>query len=269
MAITIGADPEFFISLDGVSPASIFGLIPGTKKEPHKVNGGAIQVDGMAAEFNIEPSSDKESFIDNLFGVRKILMEFLPDYKIFPEPVGYFDQSFLDSLPKEATELGCDPDFNAYNGCNPNAVPTPEEGMRTAGGHVHIGGVGTGENTTENSYDMARMARLMDRHLGIFSLLWDKQDKRRLLYGKAGAFRVKPYGMEYRTLSNSWTFHEELCSFVFDQTQVAVNAYMNGEDVEPEIEEIINLSSRDQIEAVDPVMFKKVTEIVGGLNNVY
>ena len=53
---TIGSDPEVFLK-DGDNPASAHGLLPGTKEQPHKTVGGAVQVDGMAAEFNTDPCS--------------------------------------------------------------------------------------------------------------------------------------------------------------------------------------------------------------------
>jgi hypothetical protein len=45
----------------------------------------------------------------------------------------------------------------------------------------------------------------------------DKGDLRKQLYGKAGAFRPKPYGAEYRVLSNFWVFDTKLTGWVYDQ----------------------------------------------------
>ena len=43
------------------------------------------------------------------------------------------------------------------------------------------------------------------------------------MYGKAGAFRPKTYGVEYRTLSNAWLFSKKLQSFVYRGVQRAVD----------------------------------------------
>ena len=51
--ITVGADPELFVK-KGRSFQSAYGMIPGTKQKPKKVIKGAVQVDGMALEFNID-----------------------------------------------------------------------------------------------------------------------------------------------------------------------------------------------------------------------
>ena len=53
MNILIGADPELFVKKDGVV-VSGHDLIQGTKADPFPVQDGAVQVDGMALEFNIE-----------------------------------------------------------------------------------------------------------------------------------------------------------------------------------------------------------------------
>jgi hypothetical protein len=44
------------------------------------------------------------------------------------------------------------------------------------------------------------------------------------LYGKAGAYREKSYGVEYRTLSNFWVFDERLSDWVWKNTERAVKA---------------------------------------------
>jgi len=46
---------------------------------------------------------------------------------------------------------------------------------------------------------------------------------RRELYGKAGAMRPKPYGWEYRSLSNFWVFIPEFTSWIWNATQASLN----------------------------------------------
>lgn len=58
----------------------------------------------------------------------------------------------------------------------------------------------------------------MDLFLGVGSVLLDKDTKRRALYGKAGAMRMKKFGCEYRVLSNFWIFDDELIRWVFNNT---------------------------------------------------
>ena len=61
MQLLLGADPEAFVVLkDGGIPVSAHGLLPGTKDKPFPVEKGAVQVDGMAAEFNIEPAATED-----------------------------------------------------------------------------------------------------------------------------------------------------------------------------------------------------------------
>jgi len=53
--ILVGCDPEYFVKKNGIFQ-SAHGLIMGDKKNPQKVRNGAVQVDGMAVEFNIDPA---------------------------------------------------------------------------------------------------------------------------------------------------------------------------------------------------------------------
>jgi hypothetical protein len=52
MQVSVGADPEVFVRNAEGEPVPACGLIPGTKAEPHRVDSGAVQVDGLALEFN-------------------------------------------------------------------------------------------------------------------------------------------------------------------------------------------------------------------------
>lgn len=229
MTVLVGADPEIFVRNKKGQLRSAHGLIPGTKKEPYKVKNGAVQVDGMALEFNIDPADTKEAFIHNVGSVMRQLGDMVPDYDLHVVPSVRFHWRHLAAQPKEALELGCEPDFNAYTEQEtpkPNANTT----LRTAAGHVHVGFCEDADpRDPEHFQRCVTLVKVMDAFLGVPSLNWDSDQKRRTLYGKAGAFRPKPYGVEYRTLSNAWLKRPELVGFVFDATQNAVNFLRSGE----------------------------------------
>ena len=73
-----------------------------------------------------------------------------------------------------------------------------------------------------------QITRQLDYFLGIPSILLDKDKKRRPSYGNAGSFRPKPYGLEYRVLSNFWIKKKEYMEFVFSQTKEAFDLFVNG-----------------------------------------
>jgi len=94
MEILIGADPELFVSLGG-KLVSAHNLIPGTKMAPHPVNNGAVQVDGMALEININPASTSKEFCKNILSVLKQLKEMIPSYEFVIEPAVHFEERYL------------------------------------------------------------------------------------------------------------------------------------------------------------------------------
>lgn len=235
--ILVGADPELFMKNGNTGEfvsAHENGCgqrVPGTKWEPFKVPFGAIQVDGTALEFNIDPANTVDEFVHNIQNVRATLEEYVPGYNVVAEPVAIFDQNYFTwEIPSHAQELGCNPDFNGWT-YKSNPRPDPQgKPIRTASGHIHIG---WGDNFDVEDKDhfvhCCRVARQMDYYLGIHSLLWDKDGTRRELYGKAGAFRPKPYGMEYRVLSNRWLNSEALMRWVYNTVQVGMTDALAGD----------------------------------------
>lgn len=221
MNILVGCDPEVFVKDSNGNLVSAWNMIPGTKKAPHPVEKGAVQVDGMALEFNINPAANEEEFISNTFYVMEQMKKMIP-HELFISPVAHFGYDMLKAQPAEALELGCDPDYNGWTG-DANPRPDGDRPFRTASGHVHVGWA-EGRNTLSGrSFDeAAAVARQLDFYLGIPSLFVDSDNTRRELYGKAGAFRNKPYGMEYRVLSNFWINSKELMGWVFRATKQAV-----------------------------------------------
>lgn len=221
----IGADPEFFLKRAG-ELVSAYGLVAGTKKNPLKVPLGAVQVDGMALEFNIDPAEDFKDFEKNITSVMDTLSKMVPGYEIFVNPVANFGESVIEAQPEEAKMLGCDPDFNAYTG-ELNPIPDAKMPFRTASGHIHIGWTDDPVDVNDASHFEAcrYLTKWLDLYLAVPSLLWDDGDGavRRKLYGKAGAFRPKPYGMEYRVLSNRWIDDPVRRKLVFSNTVEAIH----------------------------------------------
>lgn len=227
----IGADPEFFVKKFG-KLQSAHGLIPGTKERPFKVNKGAVQVDGMALEFNIDPAENYEQFEDNMSSVLTSITAMIPGYEVFVEPVADFGLEYISKQPKEASELGCSPDFNAYTKMA-NPRPDAQTPFRTASGHVHIGWTKEPVDIdNEGHLEACRaLTKALDVYLGIPSMVFDTDDRRRSLYGAAGAFRPKPYGMEYRVLSNKWITNPVLRKLVYHNTMDAIKATFDNPDV--------------------------------------
>jgi len=230
LGFMLGADPELFV-YRGDNPVSAHDLIPGTKANPYAVPGGAIQVDGTAAEFNINPAKTFDEFNDNIETVLQHLQEYLPDdCYLRPQSVVVWDSEYFETLPYTAIELGCMPDFDAWTGRrNPKPKLKSSPTLRTAAGHIHIG-------FTENAdcQDMQHilaaqeMIKLMDWHVGTWSCDADPDKIRRSLYGKAGACRYKTYGVEYRTLSNFWVMDYDLRLAVWNRTVDACEEFASG-----------------------------------------
>lgn len=250
--ILVGADPEFFVQQNGKF-VSAHGLVKGTKEEPTKVERGAVQVDGHALEFNINPAKDEEEFLLNINTVLATLKMMTPDYEHVITPVADFDPAYLASMPEEANELGCDPDYNGWTEMV-NEKPNADLPMRTASGHIHIGIVEDVDYKGIQHFMMsAAMAKQLDFYLGLPSLFFDSDTRRREMYGKAGAFRPKPYGMEYRTLSNAWLKSEELIRWAYKNAVEGVRNMFSGNYL-PEkygdIQEIINTSNKKEAERI-------------------
>lgn len=220
----IGCDPEVFVVNKAGEFIGAHGLIPGTKAEPFKVPDGMVQVDGMALEFGVDPCSTRKEFISKVNSVKGSLKKMLPKgYNIAVVPTALFSPEEMARAPAEALELGCDPDYSGYTMQLNPAPKLPKPNMRSAGGHVHIGwGAGFDRFATPFIEQCSTLAVELDYYLGAASLGWDSNTERRKIYGAPGAFRPKPYGMEYRSLSNQWIENDELIGFVFDNTVLAI-----------------------------------------------
>ena len=85
----------------------------------------------------------------------------------------------------------------------------------------------------------------MDLFLGLQSVVLDSDERRKELYGKAGAHRIKKYGVEYRVLSNFWIENKGLMKWAYQQTLKAIDFVNNNGIItnEQEIVDAINTSN--------------------------
>jgi len=223
--IYIGADPELFVRKDGEF-VSGHNLLPGTKYAPFPVKDGAIQVDGTALEFNVEPCTEAEEFVSKVKGIMGHISSVIklkdPKFQLAAMPVAYYTKDYFETIPDHAKELGCEPDYDAYTG-KPNPKPDAKVTFRTGSGHIHIGWTEDADpRNTEHLADCSMTVRQLDSCLYPMSLLWDDDRTRRKLYGNIGAFRPKHYGAEYRVLSNAWLSDDRLMTWVFNATKRAM-----------------------------------------------
>lgn len=232
MTILIGCDPELFVYTQTGVPVSAHDLLPGTKWEPFEVSNGAIQVDGVAAEFNIKPAATEEEFLHNIAKVEHDLLEKLLEKRkglvLRASPVIKFTRKQWNEIPESAKMLGCEPDWDAYS-LTHNVKPETNKFMRTGSGHIHISWGQTPNDVKKPCVNyVASLVHHLDYHLYPQSLLWDKDKERQELYGKPGAMRPKDYGVEYRTLSNRWVADEKTIRYVFRTAKLCTEKWMDG-----------------------------------------
>lgn len=236
--MTFGADPELFLFDHNIQKfISPDGLIPGTKEEPFKVSNGAVQQDGMAAEFNIDPAESLAEFRNNIEMVLVSLKSMLPKgVELVSRPAVVFDEDVWEKATDKAKELGCSPDYNAWTG-SVNPPPNPKKAssprLRTASGHLHIGWTSDMDSSCiEHVGHCTDLVKQLDWYLGPWSISVDSDPTRRELYGKAGAMRIKSYGVEYRVLSNFWVMNPTAMRTMWDRMQSAIWSMRQGPKAE-------------------------------------
>jgi hypothetical protein len=225
----IGADPEVFVQslvTDGRGravrwePTPAFGLFGGNKDKPNPMQGldeGYMFLeDNAALEFNIPPQATARGFSEAISRSKTWMQQNLLEQK----KLQYIDQNVLELAPKfqkdpRGKEVGCMADFDSYDNEGAQRKPFSADSLgntRYAGGHIHL------------AYNVDIVpafvaARFLDLYLSLPWIEYDKQGPRRTTYGKAGLFRAKSYGVEYRTMSNWWVWMPERI-----QEQIATTA---------------------------------------------
>lgn len=242
--LSLGSDPEFFIATrEGDIVSSQTARVKGRKERPKPMALGHIHRDNVLVEINVPQAYNCDEWVHNHVKVLDCAESEISDnYNLVTIASHIMDPGELVS--PEALIFGCEPDFNAWNGGEINPQPDPCTDLRSASGHIHYG-----LRHPEFELGLA-VVRAHDCILGVPSVLMDSDTERRKLYGKAGAYRPKPYGVEARCLSNFWMRNEKLMAWAWRNAKRAVDFANDVEDWSEfeVVQDILNNHDVDQAE---------------------
>lgn len=241
-SVTFGADPEAFLTRNGVVIGSEKILPPNSTNSTY---GDKVMRDGVQIELHPTarsyPSGTTQG-LGNVFSKLRSIISQVPDVKVCLKPVVEVSEEELSSLSDESKMLGCMPSQNIYGFKSPD-VDGKIFKIRSAGGHIHLGLENTRVYDPSNMIDFRlRLVPIFDIIVGNTCVLIDNdpsQRVRRKLYGRPGEYRTPSYGLEYRTLSNFWLRSPALAEFVFGMSNIVVGilntSLAGGEDLEGEL----------------------------------
>jgi hypothetical protein len=253
----IGADVEVFVQDKSTKEIiSAEGMVKGTKQHPYVFDDNphfATSLDNVLAEFGIPPATNKVEFYNYLQKSLAFINSTLPDHICTAIlPAAELDEKWLKT--RQARKFGCDPDFNAYTGQENERPYSRNYNLRSAGGHIHVGYSEAFDYEHFNDYtgdpERCEVVKALDLFLGVPSVLLEPDNKRKELYGKAGAYRPKPYGLEYRTMSNFYLQSKSLTYWAYQAVTDAFKWLNEGNTVEEgfgsHVAYIINHNDKDE-----------------------
>tara|TARA_B110000858_G_scaffold140270_1_gene159222 strand:- start:5070 stop:5912 length:843 start_codon:yes stop_codon:yes gene_type:complete len=221
----IGTDYEFGISKNG-EPISIVGKIGGTKNEPLDIgNGCARQEDNVNAEVTQPPVNNFKDFVKYIEYGLTTIKSMVPGHDLNFNSLEIYSDEELNTY--EAQVFGCESSFDVYaRGLSKPAMAT-NPNLRSAGFHIHFGN----DKIANNNQEMEKLVKLFDKYVTIPSMLLDPEKGRRELYGRAGEFRMKSYGLECRQLGSFFLSDFRLIEWVWEGVQKCITQYELGEDL--------------------------------------
>jgi hypothetical protein len=169
----------------------------------------------VLAEFAMKPAKSKKEWLANLRECLTIYADMVRPYKLKLLNCVEFPENQLQH--EDARKAGCAPDSCAYE-MKQKEPPKEliESGtLRSCGGHIHLGS----ELLASDGPEPVLAVYMLDFFVGVPAVLLDRDAsaaRRRSLYGQAGRYRTKPYGLEYRSRSNFWLASPQLAGLVYD-----------------------------------------------------
>lgn len=222
MDFSFGCDPEFFLC-DGLRYVSAIGVVNGTRDKRVKKHGHQFFYDNVLAECSVAPAKTRLEAVENIGMALATYAEMVKPLRLNTKAAVVLPDNELRH--KDARKAGCNKEWSIYTR---KQIPIPsnmmkQSNLRTAGGHIHLGAT---NGPLQDQVHQPFVIYMLDLFLAVPALFVDKDQssiERRRMYGKAGSYRQKEYGIEYRPLSAFWLncpafvdLTYEICDFVLD-----------------------------------------------------
>ena len=227
MSFSFGADPEFILIDEKGNLKSAINVLKKDKKNKLRQGDNFFFYDNVLAECTVLPSESKREAIENIKNSLQSCAKLVSPYKLTTISSGEFNKSEL--LHPDAIKSGCDVEFCAYKlrtvSSKKIKKALKKSGLRTAGGHVHLG-----TQLGKSHETCIMLVRMLDLFLGISSLIIDQcpaSKIRRKLYGSAGRYRQPKHGVEYRSLGNFWLSSPILVELIYDISEFVIESTEN------------------------------------------
>jgi hypothetical protein len=293
----LGCDPEFFFA-DSKS-----GKVIGSEKILKKSDKErCLVIDGVQAELNPAPSFCRQLLAGSIqtcfIQLRNALKARGIDAVVKVDSLVDITQAELDSLSEGCQVFGCAPSTNIYsegeNKTSKIKVDAKKYLKRSAGGHIHLGNAFSTylnqtqfpehgeyaeyvkiakriEQALKKSPDI--MIAVLDIVVGNTCVLMDRSEgnkERRANYGRAGEYRLKPYGIEYRSLSNFWLRSYQLMSFVTGLCRFAVHCVSESTPENDYVKALFDAVPRkDIVKAINENNFELALENFKKLEDIF
>lgn len=201
--LMFGTDAEFFLadSKGSIVPAS--KVIPGTKAHPFKLEHGVCHPDGLSLEVGCPPADTPNGMLANLFAViQEVKDKFLDPAGVTIANKMEVRVTDVTGASKSDLEFGCGSEYhkNSSNMFKDSDL-SGTRNFRYSGFHIHIGYTRDQIDSFYSFTDAVRLINVLDRLVIANDL--DTSPRRSEQYGGIGAFRIKPYGIEYRCMDCS------------------------------------------------------------------
>lgn len=221
---SIGSDPELFFVKNGeVVPSEEVVELP-----VEGMNRSLVIRDGFQGELNPAPGACRQAsgtFIAMAF-LEAVRQAKLAGTEVSLKVGHVISDEVWKKTKPGVKKFGCSPTINSHE-TNFSRVTGLREKFRAAGGHIHFALLQSHKEVV--NYD--KLVTVMDIVLGNTCVMLDRDPdnaRRRKNYGRAGEYRVKSYGMEYRVPSNFWLKHYTLWSFVSQVGRHAIDIDSQG-----------------------------------------
>jgi len=228
--ITFGADPEFILH-ENNDPDKIVLFSSEHTRDYFGVSEAELGADYGLLEFRPDPAGTARKLVENVIQLHKLFSkDFGPSIKILQKEAVSFDHKrkrVLQSMESEEDinyGMNRGKDVAVWSSNDGDIMTGVETGVTlcayskpvfnqfndklfTAGGHIHIGGALV--KMLSLTQLKAFIRKLDAEILPICNSVETEAGKlRRTVYGSVGEFRIKEYGIEYRSPSNAIFFRK-------------------------------------------------------------